>query len=451
VPIADDPLRADAGRISRRALAAGCQAAILGEEALAGERRLDPEALPVLHRLVLEATWDRTAPSGPAPGGPASVVSAASEAGFIFGDASGRLYSVSRVGLALQGISSYRFLLDGRGEGDRHLVITPLHHSSFVVAALGTILAGGTLVVLEGGLRAESGPALVADVVRTGARVAVLQARHLTRIQATLAADPAVAPGPEVVVLEGEAVTPGLYQAVRQAFAARPSHVTQVVSRPESGGYLAGPYPPVCPVRPAAAGLSAPGLPLLIVDDHGKPCPESHGGFVAIAQAVPSLAVELAAQPLPVTIGVRARRDRDGLLWTVGEVQMEVAEVEPVSAPEIEAHVAGLDGVHEVAVVRSHPADGRPRTWVFARLDPERIDVARIRAAITSHLGERAAPDEIYAVERLPYSRSGKLLRTVLKRIAVGDTAGLDGEGLVADPEAVRQLILRCQGGESPR
>jgi len=154
---------------------------------------------------------------------------------------------------------------------------------------------------------------------------------------------------------------------------------------------------------------------------------------------------------------MKTRRDKAGYLWSMGEVKAERSKSEQVTLAEIEAAIASIDEVSQVAVIRYNDENHVSRTRAFVQWGPEpqgdspgepRDDAdseatKRIKQALIEHCGESALPDKIQFVTNLPYSRSGKLLRSVLRRISKGDPLRSEDLHLISDP----QIAVEYQQG----
>ena len=436
VPI--DPVLGDPDRVNRRASATGCKAALTARAVLDDGCLPDFARLPVTARTVLEPGWE-TVESAPVEPVPVKSMQAA----FLLADKAGRVFGLPTAGLALAGISAYRHLLDGRGTGDLHWFQTPAHHAAFLSGSLGTLMEGGCLATpLTGSLE---DPGLLRDALeRVRPRVMLIQAKILERAL-TGWRERSEAPlsgfAPALVIIDGAAVAPSFYMAVRTELFGGRSHLVQVLSRPEAGGFVAGPQPALCPVRPACAGLTAPGYDLLVLDSKGEASARNHGGLLACAQVPPSLAVELQRRTVPVTLGLKARRDAAGDLWSVAEAHVDLPEQTRVPSTEVEAFIASLPGVARAAVVVAKDASGQVHTRAFVEATGEKLDLDEIARTVSEHLGPDAVPQTIQPVTALPVSRSGKLQRSLLKRVAIGDTDGLLEMEPVCDPAILRELI----------
>jgi acetyl-CoA synthetase len=429
-----DPELGDPGRLLRRAQTAHCRAAVCGPEqaeACAG--------LPA--RVVLEAGWECVSGIAPAP-----VPVDAMHPAMVLHESSGRAFSLPAAGLLASALSAYRHLLDGRGAGDALWLQAPAHHSTFAAVSLGVLAGGGRLVVPRA--RVVTGPAdLARALAASQPRVLVLQVRSLERLVAGLSVDGPRVTGPQLVVVEGESLGPSLHRQARERLFDG-AHVVQALCRPELGGFVAGPCPAVTPVRPASVALPAPGILVQVVDERGQPCPTNYGGLLALKVGVPSLALELQRLELPLALGVRVRLDREDQLWTMGEVRVERPEEAQVATSELETMLAALDGVEGVAVVRYQAPDGPLQTWAFLQSarGPELVAVARAR--VLERFGAEVSLQGIQVVRELPYSRTGKLLRSVLRRLALGDTKGLDQVEAAADPGVIQRLMTSCAPGD---
>lgn len=432
-----DPGLGDLDRIRRRAEAAGCQVAVTGESILSGDIRSRWNKLDVQHRLVLETGWEQDASVPPVPVGVLAMHPA-----FVLADRNGRVFSLPTCGVALHGISAYLYLLDGRGRGDLHWFQTPAHHASFLAGSLGVLIEGGRIATPVTGTLARADRLLEA-FTRVKPRVVVIQAKILMRALAQWQAqgEPALEGyAPDLVIIDGTSVAPSFYMTVRTSLFRGRSHLVQVISRPEVSGFIAGPQPALLPVKPACTGPSAPGVGLSVIDSFGESCAPNHGGRLALDHALPGLAVELQSCLPPIPLGLKARRDDNQDLWSVDEVQIDLPVHERVPTTEVEAFISALPGVEQAAVVRVRDTTNRLNTCVFVVLDDPGV-VKTIREEITERFGKAEVPQAIQVVSSLPISRSGKLLRTVLRRVATGDTDGLDQMKSICDPEVIRELI----------
>jgi acyl-coenzyme A synthetase/AMP-(fatty) acid ligase len=427
VPV--DPSAGDAGQAGRRSLAAGCRGALLDAALPDGWVGLPAVRLGAMAGGPGEAP--RTAivePNGP---------------GVVFFDSAGRPYSVPVAGLLVQAAAAVDWLLGPPGERPRRLWLeAPAHHASFTAATLGALLLGVELVVPPPGIGGSAFD-LAARIAAAGATAALVHGPLLGGVEPAAGEQP-VDPGSlELAILEGDSVSPAAFTTLRERVLRGWVHVTCAVARPEVGGFVAGTAAGAMAVLPGCPGPALPGFDLAVADRRGRRCEAGLGGFAALVRPVPGLALELGGPEPPVLLGLHARLDRDGRLWPMGEGEVERPEVERVSASEIEALAAGLDGVDQVAVVQYMDAGGRTRSVMYleSARGAEVADAAR--EIIAAGVGAGAVPEAIRVVRHLPVTRSGKLLRSVLRRVAAGDLAGLEQ---VYDPRVIEGLVLPGTG-----
>lgn len=229
----------------------------------------------------------------------------------------------------------------------------------------------------------------------------------------------------------------------------------------ETGGVMLTPLPGDKDAKPGAAMRPFFGVePVLLTPEGGEIEGNDVSGLLALRGATPGMARTIARdftrymntywRPYPgyYFTGDGARRDADGHLWITGRVddvinvsghRVGTAEVESALASDgslvVEAAVVGFphelkgEGLYAYVVVK----DG------LQALSP--ADLNDIRAAVRSGIGPFAAPDYVQVVPGLPKTRSGKILRRVLKKIAKGDTDELGDLSTLADPILVDVIV----------
>jgi acyl-coenzyme A synthetase/AMP-(fatty) acid ligase len=432
VAVPANPSPGDPGQLERRAFAAGCRGAVVSADASWTSARM-----PAAKRFVLdlEALLPVSEPS------PAVKVSPSHPA-VVFFDTAGQPYSIPVAGLLAQAVSSMERMIPGPSDsGERRgrlWLEVPGHHASFAAASLGALMSGLELVIPR--------PKAVADTMEQAGRMAssgscaALVHGALLSPQAPSTADGTLAAGAlELVILEGDSVGPSANALLRQRVFGGAVHVVQAVARPEVGGFVLGVDPGAVGALPGCGGLPLPGFDLSIVDHRTRRCEAGMGGFVALNRHVPGLSLELAGQEMPVVLGLRARMDRESRFWPMGEGDVLRPELEQYSVTEIETLVSGLDGVERVAVVHFTDARGVVRSVMYLETEGGADAAEAARAAIVASFGPDAAPETIWPVKRLPVTRSGKLLRSVLRRVAAGDLVGLDQ---VCSPHLIDGLLV---------
>jgi acetyl-CoA synthetase len=223
------------------------------------------------------------------------------------------------------------------------------------------------------------------------------------------------------------------------------------------------PLPGVTAARPGSATHPLPGYDVDVVDKQGQTVPSGQGGYLVIRKPWPSMARTIHGDPerfqkayfseFPGGIyftGDGARRDEDGNIWCLGRVddvlnvsghRLGTMEIESalVSHPEVaEAAVVGrpdeLKGQGVVAFVTLKAGAAQRRAG-----DPAALKAieAELKTHVAREIGALARPEEIRLTEALPKTRSGKIMRRLLRELATsgrvsGDTTTLEDLGAIA-------------------
>ncbi len=204
---------------------------------------------------------------------------------------------------------------------------------------------------------------------------------------------------------------------------------------------MISPLPGATPCKPGTATLPFFGVDAAIVDANGKECPPNVGGKLVIRKPWPSMLrgvygdkaryrktywKDYAKQGY-YTAGDGARRDRQGNFWIVGRLD-DVLNVagHRLGTSEIESALVSHDAVAEAAVVgRPDEIKGQAVVAFITLKGGIRPDDAlrkKIRNHVASSIGAIAKPDDLRFAEALPKTRSGKIMRRLLKQIASGTT-----------------------------
>ncbi|MSS84043.1 acetate--CoA ligase [Actinomycetaceae bacterium WB03_NA08] len=198
---------------------------------------------------------------------------------------------------------------------------------------------------------------------------------------------------------------------------------------------------PAMPQKPGSAGYPVFGQRAEIVDDKGNPVPDGTEGFLTLLNPWPAMMRTLYNDdqryldsywnvfPGRYATGDSARRDSDGYYWVIGRTD-DIIKVSGhrLGTAEIEAAVASATAVAEAAAIGlPHEIKGNA-IHVYVVLNPghegNRTTVEEIRAHVAAHLSPIAKPDEVVFVESLPKTRSGKIMRRVLRARALGHDEG---------------------------
>jgi acetyl-CoA synthetase len=229
----------------------------------------------------------------------------------------------------------------------------------------------------------------------------------------------------------------------------------------ETGGILITPLPGATPCKPGSATLPFFGVRPVVVDDQGREL-DGNGvsGNLCLRGTWPGQARTIygdhrrfhktyfSQYPGLYFTGDGCRRDEDGYYWITGRVD-DVLNVSGhrLGTAEIESALVAHDAVAEAAVVGfPHEIKG---TGIFAYVHPtpeyegwDREElVGMLKEQVRHAIGAIAAPDRIQVVAGLPKTRSGKIMRRILRKIAAGEYEELGDITTLADPSVVEKLV----------
>ena len=226
----------------------------------------------------------------------------------------------------------------------------------------------------------------------------------------------------------------------------------------ETGGILISPLPGATALKPGSATLPLPGVEPVLVDAEGKKLEGATEGMLCIAKPWPGMMRTLFGdherfvqtyfstfKGLYFT-GDGARRDADGYWWITGRVD-DVINVSGhrMGTAEVESALVSHPKVAEAAVV-GFPHDIKGQgiyAYVTLKAGEEPTEALRkeLVAWVRTEIGPIASPDAIQWAPGLPKTRSGKIMRRILRKIAANETEGLGDTSTLADPGVVSELI----------
>ena len=227
----------------------------------------------------------------------------------------------------------------------------------------------------------------------------------------------------------------------------------------ETGGILIAPLPGATPTKPGSATFPFFGIEPTIMSEDGKEI-DGNGvqGLLVIKTSWPGqmrtiygdherfIETYFSQFPGYYFTGDGARRDDDGYYWITGRVD-DVLNVSGhrIGTAEVEGAIGKADGVAEAAVVGfSHDIKGQG-IFAFVTLMTgvnESDDILKdILDTVAKEIGPHAKPDQVQFTPALPKTRSGKIMRRILRKIAEGDTDNMGDISTLADPSVVETLI----------
>jgi acetyl-CoA synthetase len=239
----------------------------------------------------------------------------------------------------------------------------------------------------------------------------------------------------------GEPINPEAWMWYRRTIGKERCPIVDTWWQTETGGIMISPLPGATPQKPGSCTRPLPGIVADVVDKQGRSCAADAGGFLVIRRPWPSMLrtvwgdpdryvknyfSEISIDGRPIYFaGDGARRDADGYFWVMGRVD-DVINVagHRLGTMEIESAIVGHPDVAEAAVV-GRPDELKGQAVVaFVTLKSGRAPSAAVKEALSAYvvkeIGALARPEEIRFTDALPKTRSGKIMRRLLKEIAAG-------------------------------
>ena len=261
----------------------------------------------------------------------------------------------------------------------------------------------------------------------------------------------------------GEPINPEAWIWYRHVIGGGRCPIVDTWWQTETGAIMISPLPGVTATKPGSAMRALPGISAKVVDDNGKPVGNGHGGYLVLDQPWPSMLRGIwgEAERYQETYWSRwdgvyfagdgAKLDEDGAIWLLGRVD-DVMNVSGhrISTTEVESALVAHEAVAEAAVVgATDEMTGQGIVaFVILRGGVEHLEgdqlIKELRNHVTKEIGAIARPRQIMVVNELPKTRSGKIMRRLLKDVAenraVGDATTL------ADPNVMKLISEGLKG-----
>lgn len=256
----------------------------------------------------------------------------------------------------------------------------------------------------------------------------------------------------------GEPINPKAWQWYYQVIGQGRCPVVDTWFQTETGGILISPLPGATPLKPGSATLPFPGVVPAVLREDGSPADTGEDGYLVIKQPWPGLMRQIYGEPERMkktyftrfpgayATGDGARVDEDGYYWITGRID-DVINVSGhrLGTAEVESALVAHDAVAEAAVVgMPHDIKGQG-IYAFVTL---KVGVANseglkkeLIAQVRREIGPIATPDRIQFADGLPKTRSGKIMRRILTKIAAGKIDDLGDISTLADPSVVEVLV----------
>jgi acetyl-CoA synthetase len=266
----------------------------------------------------------------------------------------------------------------------------------------------------------------------------------------------------------GEPINPEVWRWYHDVVGEGRCPVVDTWWQTETGAAMITSLPGIIPTKPGSATLPYFGVAPVLVDDAGNVVEgNDRSGNLCLARPWPGQArtiwgnhhrfreMYFSRFPNLYFTGDGCRRDEDGYYWITGRVD-DVLNVSGhrLGTAEIESALVAHEAVSEAAVVGfPHEIKGNAIcAYVIVRnaVDwPREQLVGALREQVRQAIGPIAAPDRVVFVSGLPKTRSGKIMRRILRKVAAGDTDDLGDVTTLADPGVVAEIIQASQPGQT--
>jgi acetyl-CoA synthetase len=261
----------------------------------------------------------------------------------------------------------------------------------------------------------------------------------------------------------GEPINPEAWMWYRDVIGSGRTPVVDTWWQTETGAIMISPLPGLTTAVPGSATQPLPGVAADVVDDAGRSVPPGGGGYLVLTRPWPSMLRGIHGDPERYRAtywgrfpgmyftGDGCKRDADGNLWLLGRVDdIMLVAGHNISTMEVESALVDHAAVAEAAVVgRSHEIKGQAIA-AFVTLRKGHDGSAPLKDALREHvagkLGALARPEEVHFAAELPKTRSGKIMRRLLRDVAEGRALG--DTTTLADPAVVQALRERYVGEE---
>ena len=226
----------------------------------------------------------------------------------------------------------------------------------------------------------------------------------------------------------------------------------------ETGMILITPLPGITTLKPGSATRPFPGVEAEVVDEAGNPVGPGHGGYLVLKKPWPAMLRTIYRDPERYVEQYWSRypdiyftadgskRDEDGYFWLLGRVDDVInVAAHRISTMEVESALVDHAAVAEAASIgKSHEVKGQAVVAFVTlkeQVEPSEELMAELKQHVVKKIGAIARPDEIYFSAELPKTRSGKIMRRLLRDVAEGRALG--DTTTLADPAVVEALKER--------
>ncbi len=251
----------------------------------------------------------------------------------------------------------------------------------------------------------------------------------------------------------GEGINPEAWMWYHRKIGREKCPIVDTWWQTETGGIMMSPLPGAIPTKPGSCTKPLPGVVPAIVDSQGRPAPAGQGGWLVMTKPWPGMLRGIwgdderyreqywSKVPHVYLAGDNCRQDADGYYWIMGRID-DVLNVagHRLSTIEIESALVSHPAVAEAAAVgRPHEVKGEAvAAFVTLKTGAPSADLREeLKRHVRKEIGALAMPDDIRFTNALPKTRSGKIMRRLLRDIAsgketIGDTSTLEDYSVLA-------------------
>jgi len=264
----------------------------------------------------------------------------------------------------------------------------------------------------------------------------------------------------------GEPINPEAWMWYREVIGGDACPIVDTWWQTETGALMISPLPGVTATKPGSAMAALPGISAKVVDDEGNEVAKGIGGYLVLTEPWPAMLRGVWGEPERYQetywsrfpgkyfAGDGAKIDEDGAIWLLGRVD-DVMNVSGhrISTTEVESSLVSHHNVAEAAVVGANDAMTGQAIVAFVILRGGVPSVGGdelikdLKAHVTKEIGAIARPKQILVVAELPKTRSGKIMRRLLRDVAEHRTVG--DSTTLADPNIMKLIGEGLKSGKS--
>ncbi|WP_016906394.1 acetate--CoA ligase [Streptomyces xiaopingdaonensis] len=239
----------------------------------------------------------------------------------------------------------------------------------------------------------------------------------------------------------GEPINPEAWVWYRHHIGGNRTPVVDTWWQTETGGIMISPLPGVTETKPGSAQVAMPGISATVVDDEANEVPNGSGGYLVLTEPWPSMLRTVWGDDQRFIdtywsrfegryfAGDGAKKDEDGDIWLLGRVDdVMLVSGHNISTTEVESALVSHPSVAEAAVVGATDPQTTQAICAFVILRGDAAEAEglteELRAHVAKQLGPIAKPKQILPVAELPKTRSGKIMRRLLRDVAEQRTLG---------------------------